>query len=410
MTGKRKYPAIAIFDTEYPSSLTILQALGSRGVPVHVYSGMRWPAGRMSPYCVRFAPCPSPVQFNAFQSWLTEKLQTREIQRVVPTTDLLAYHCALLRELFPEEVRNTLHTLDEIEDALIKPRFNRICASIGLPVPETWYPESLAEANSLAPDLPYPVMIKPRSHLAVGMRYRGSICATPGEFLADFKKLEPAPGQEPVLARYPDLCWPMVQRFEANARQKVYSLCGLCDWQSGIVAEAAVCKTDQWPPGVGIGTSFTTLDDVPTFDAGRKIIRRFLKHGFFQIELLVRDDQRLAIDLNPRAYQMMSFDVARGNDLPWLWYRSTLGEKLEIQPRARLGLRWRRNVPFHIGHLVRLLRGPSRRLKWARYRELLSQESISACENSPLLVRLACEGSLLRHPGGLVRPYWNERE
>ena len=261
-------PAVAVFETESPSALTFLQSLGSRGVPIHVYGPGRFPPGRLSPHCVRAQRCPDPVRFDDFQAWLRERLRRGEIARVAPTSDLMAYHCAALRDEFPPEVRDTVPGLAEIEDILIKSRFNARCESLGIPVPRTWYPESPAEAAALAPELPYPVMIKPRSHLGVGMDYRGEVVHDAAAFLAAFGPRPATPGQEPLLRRYPGLRWPMVQEFPPGAPE-VHSLCGMRDHRAGIVAEAAVCKTDLWPPEVGIGTRFVTTDD-PRHHRGRQ--------------------------------------------------------------------------------------------------------------------------------------------
>ena len=402
-------PAVAVFETEAPSSLIFLQALGSRGVPIHVYGPGRFPPGRLSPHCVMAARCPDPRRFDEFQTWLSERLQRRELARVAPTSDLIAYHCAALRDAFPPEVRDTIPGLDEIEDILIKSRFNARCEALGIPVPRTWYPESPAEAAALASELPYPVMIKPRSHLGVGMNYRGAVVHDAASFLAAFGPRPAAPGQEPLLDRYPELRWPMVQEFLPGARG-VHSLCGMRDHRAGIVADAAVCKTDQWPPGVGIATRFVTTDDPDTITAGRRVIDALLVHGLFCIELLVDGDRRLPIDLNPRAYLALSLDIARGHDLPDLWYRSTLGEPLTVQPPPVHSVEWRRQPLFHLSHWARVLGGPGRRRKLRRYRALLGAPAVGGTEGSPLSVRLACELRLLRHPRSLVRPYWREPE
>ncbi|HEX4873095.1 MAG TPA: hypothetical protein VFV27_12350 [Nevskiaceae bacterium] len=401
-------PEVAVFDTDEPNALTVMASLGAKGVPLAVYSPRRFPSGRWSPHCRRFSRCPDPLQFDAFQHWLAEELRAGRISRVAPTSDLLTYHCACLREQFPDEVRPSLHTREEIENALIKSRFNQRCEALGLPVPESWYPLSLEQARALAPTLPYPVMIKPKSHLGLGMAYRGAVVADAAAFLAEFREHPPAPGQAPLLARYPELAWPMVQRLVAGAAHRVHSLCGLRVEGSGIVAAAAVVKTDQWPPRVGIGIEFQPLQDPLTLAAGRRVIDAFIRHGLFEIELLVDGEQRLAIDLNPRTYQMISYDVARGHDLPWLWYRSTRGETIPVQPEAREDLHWRRSFLFHLAHWTRILRGPDHRARWRHYRALRRRPAVNATEGSPWWVTWAGNLRLLRHPRSLVRPFWEE--
>jgi hypothetical protein len=105
----------------------------------------------------------------------------------------------------------------------------------------------------------------------------------------------------------------------------------------------------------------------------------------------------------------MSFDVARGNDLPWLWYQAAVGQRPAIQPPPLNGLTWRHEVPFHLGRLIQLLHGPQRAQQLQAYRQCLRQQSISVVEQADFLPRWLHRLSMIRHPRHLWRVFWAEQ-
>jgi hypothetical protein len=101
----------------------------------------------------------------------------------------------------------------------------------------------------------------------------------------------------------------------------------------------------------------------------------------------------------------MALDIARGADLPALWYRTVLGER--PQPAAtRNDLRWTHAVPLHARQLMRLARGPDRAGELKRLfdgRRLRSVDVVH--DSSDLGPTLPFTALMLRHPGGLIRPF-----
>jgi hypothetical protein len=122
---------------------------------------------------------------------------------------------------------------------------------------------------------------------------------------------------------YPELAWPLMQRYIASARNRVYSVTGIKDADGGVLLACASYKREQWPPDVGVSTLQISCDDSRILDAGLKILNQTLSRGIFEVELLADGDALYAIDLNPRAFGFLELDLARGSDLPWLWFCST---------------------------------------------------------------------------------------
>ena len=397
-------PAVAVLDNYWAQTLSFALSLGRRGIPLHFYGRG---AGRWSRYCTRRMPCPPVEDTERFVPWLEERVRSGEIGRVAPTSDLIAYYLALLRHLFAPDVQRAIAPLEEIERCLIKTRFAGACGRIGQAVPAALTPEDPQGALAAAEQLGYPLIVKPKSHLAVGMGERGTIVRDRRALLAAFRSYPVVPGQEAIARRYPELLWPLLQRYIPSARRRVYSVSGLKDPESGIVTAALSVKRWQWPPDTGASTSQVSYNNATILAAGIAAVDELLSRGLFELELLVDKSELLAIDLNPRAVGFMALDLALGNDLPWLWYQSTREVLAPLPPPAsRPILEARFSIPHAIGRGILRLFG-RRFPAGPRTRQGSIPRSVLPMlghwsDPVPLLLSNA---RLLRHPRGLWRPF-----
>jgi D-aspartate ligase len=342
-------PAVAIFDNYWATTLAFARSLGRNEVPLHFYGSG---AGRWSRYCTGRFRCPPIENADEFQPWLLERVRNGDITRIAPTTDLLAFYISKFREEFAPEVRRAIAPLEEIENCLIKTRFAALSAVAGHPMLATAAPDNVEAAAAAASELGYPVMLKPKSHLAVGFTERGKLLFNERELRRHFRRYDVAPGQESIAAAYPELIWPLLQRYLPSARNRVYSVSGIKDADGGVLTACVSYKREQWPPDVGISTVQVGCVDERILQSGLQIVNQVLSRGIFEIELLADGDALYAIDLNPRGFGFIELDIARGFDLPWLWFRSTL-ERLAPEPAAppRVSIEARNRVM----HLVKSL-------------------------------------------------------
>jgi D-aspartate ligase len=339
VTRKSSDCAVAIFDNYWATTLAFARSLGRQGVPLHFYGSG---AGRWSRYCTRHLRCPPVERVDEFQAWLRERLRSGDITRIAPTTDLIAFHTSALRNEFAPEVRRTIAPAVEIENCLIKTRFAANSALAAGRMLPALAPDSVDAAVAAASALGYPVMLKPKSHLAVGFAERGQLLLNEADLLRHYRRYHIAPGQEGIAAMYPELAWPLLQRYIASAKNRVYSVTGIKDADGGVLTARVSYKREQWPPDVGVSTLQISCDDRRILEVGLEIVNQTLSRGIFEVELLADGDALYAIDLNPRAFGFLELDIARGSDLPWLWFRSTIEAQVPVpQPLSEVPLQAR---------------------------------------------------------------------
>jgi D-aspartate ligase len=405
------FPPVALIDNFASPTLSFAVSLGSRSVPLHFYGSG---AGRWSRYSSRKAVCPPVEDADRFLPWLRRRVRSGEIQRIAPTTDLVAFYVSMLRDEFAPEVRRTIPPLPELERALIKTLFGVACAHTGQAVPVTEAPDDASAGVAIAERLGFPLMMKPKSHLVVGDE-RGRVLNDLRELRAYYRPYEISPGRESLAERYPELLWPLLQKYVPSARTRVFSISGYKDPDGGIVVASLSCKRRQWPPDTGISTSQVSSADARILSRGLETVDKLLSRGIFELELLESGTELQAIDLNPRAFGFIDLDIALGNDLPWLWYESTLrplaagsaeGKRLVAPPTgSQPVIECRLPIPYTISRCINALFG-------VRSADQTEPDAVTAARVIPMLGQwsdplpmLLATLRQLRHPGSLIRPY-----
>lgn len=235
-------------------------------------------------------------------------------------------------------------------DVLVKSRLYQRCLESGVAAPATW----LLEPGAALPQGPFPMVLKPQTR--VGMRHwiRGWLVRDAAELSAAVEWFGHNVTYRPrELAAEPLLAHPLVQEYVPRPRREVYHLVGYRS-RAGESVFAAHVKLLQYPLRFGSGLCFESAE-VDSRLAGDldRLLASIEFHGIFEAEFVARDGELLLIDLNPRSYNGISLEVARGYNLPWYLYLDAIGEigqlsrelarARELQPPA---LAWRDGMRF----------------------------------------------------------------
>ena len=167
-----------------------------------------------------------------------------------------------------------------------------------------------------------------------------------------YRPYQVIPGQEGIARIYPELRWPLIQRYvpqpEIECTASADQRC-----RPRNLAATVSFKREQWPPDVGVSTVQIGCVNEPVRRAGLQVVDRMLSRGIFEIEVLVDGENLYAIDLNPRAFGFVALDMARGIDLPWLWFRSTM-ERLSPAPMqtSEIPVEARHKLLHFLRHIV----------------------------------------------------------
>jgi D-aspartate ligase len=330
------------FDTSIPvvvlnaklAALGIMRSLGKKGVKVYaVDSDPKLPVFR-SRYCSGRSILDldgSPPRVVSQLLKLGERIGGKAV--LFWTSDETAVLCAQHFDelskcyLMP---RNDPDMVDKIQN---KAGMYELALRHQVPVPQTEFPQSLADVQRAIPRMQFPVMVK----AVIGSRM----------YARTGKKMELAHDAEELLRLYNELEDPdepnvMLQEAIPGDDDQVYIFNGYFDANSSCLSPYTGHKIRQYPVHVGCAS----LGICRSNDEVSKLTQAFMKglgyRGILDIgyRLDPRDGQYKVLDVNPRIGQAFRLFVGTGNeDVSRDMYLDLTGQPRE-RSRPREGRRW----------------------------------------------------------------------
>jgi D-aspartate ligase len=313
----------------YAGTLAAARCLGSRGIPVTMAGEDLLAPARWSRHVRRWAPSPSVFDTERFFGWLLDFGRREPGHVLYPTCDdlawLIAQHANELSafyRLYQPAERSILSILD-------KKTLYHACSDAGLDTVRTAFPSSRAQVLELARAFAFPVLLKPRTQVLLKGHGKGLIVdriedlGSAYDAFGVFNRWRPG---ESAIATGASL--PMLQEYLPQACQGIYSLAGFVGPRDHGVAARASRKILQRPRRLGVGLCF---EEAPVDHAALEGITRLCHAvgytGVFEAEFIGDEGRLRLIDLNPRFYGQMGFEIARGLPLACLTWLGAMGDE-----------------------------------------------------------------------------------
>ena len=135
--------------------------------------------------------------------------------------------------------------------------------------------------RELARDLPYPVIVKPRTHIGSDAWFKGKKVSNAAALEAAYLQITKRQLDPLVLAQDPRAGIPFIQAYSAGASSRIYNLYGFIDESRGLSAFDASWKVLQYPRRLGVGVCFVAAKvDAELVRQIRELARQT---GFFGI-------------------------------------------------------------------------------------------------------------------------------
>lgn len=415
-------PRVLLADATWYGTLAALRNLGLHGVPVTLASDSLMAPARWSRHVTQVHSCPSTKNADRFLDWLLRFGANNPGHVLYPTSDETAWLASANSDvlsdyfqLYAPPARSLLRLLD-------KACLAEEARAAGLDVPECRFPRDEAEAATLANEIGFPIYVKPRAQLFGTGLGKGECTRNLSELrLAWCAQRDRCSYKTAVLKEVPDLSLPMLQR-AVTGSERIYTVDGFVDATGELYVSLACVKLLQRPRGSGPGIIFEHAESNWTVDAGLK--RLFQNTGYFGVfdaEFLECGEQMLLVDINPRFYNHMAFEIDRGLPLPWLAYlaatrdwdilRQEVSRAQLCQPKCRR----------YVDRLSTTLLLATQRLKGAmsiedqtRWGSYLNDCDASTAEPArapndpgPAIAEIAMEAfAFARHPRAYLKGLW----
>jgi predicted ATP-grasp superfamily ATP-dependent carboligase len=334
---------VLVLDADSQAGLYVLRSLGRRGVSVTAGSHRLPSLGGLSRYSDGTYRHPDPEQaVEAFVAHLVDYLETVPHFAVVPVRDrtslVLAKHKARI-----EATGATAAIEDWSRFGLTydKGRLFALAEPLGVPTPETFDPGSLAAVEELAPEVPYPAVVKPRSKTVLDDSGRchyteiddGHYVDGPDELVEAYRR---------VLARNPVLeargHHPLVQEYVEGETTTTVVLAEAGE----VVAHFQERRLRTYPESGGYSTLVRGIDDPSMLAHAEEVIRALEWTGPAMVEFMrTPGGEHHLIEVNGRYWGSVPLAIESGVDVPWMHFQQLRGR--EVSPPAS----YRRDVLYH---------------------------------------------------------------
>jgi D-aspartate ligase len=329
----------------YHGTIAATRCLGANGIDVTIADPRLFAAARWSRFARRGAFCPPAQDADRFVNWLLEFGARSPGHVLYPTSDDLAWLCALHRDELSKNFRLYQPPVSAVYTLLNKHRLIEACRGTGIEMPQTWMPRDLGDLERIEPQLSFPLLVKPQTQILFWPHAKGLVATSRSELRSAYRQLQADCAYSPALLEFdPGVREPLLQVYYAGATERIYTLSGFVDESGELFSFRASRKILQRPRQLGVGLCFEEAEIKPAL--AQRILglcRKIGYYGVFEAEFIEDGERDLLIDFNPRFYGQMAFDTARGMPLPLLVYHAALQQQAAL--RAAVDLSAARGKP-----------------------------------------------------------------
>lgn len=331
-SDQRNVPGAVVIGGDY-QGLGITRSLGRRGVSVCVIDDEH-SISQFSKYCVHSVRVRSLRTHDAVCASLLDLKNRLNVSGWVlfPTREEIVAALSEARDELACHYRVPTSDWARIRWAWDKRNTYQLAEKLGIPVPNTFYLQSVDELSQIA-TLGYPVAIKPaiKEHFVYATRAKAWSAENPEELGRLCRKAIDIVGPGEV----------MLQEFIPGGGSRQFAYCAFFRDREA-VGKMVVCRRRQHPYQFGRASTYVETIDLPLLeDYSERFLRAIDYYGLVEIEYKfdARDNQYKLLDVNPRTWGYHSIGSPAGVDFPYMQYADQVGLPVP-RCQARKGIGW----------------------------------------------------------------------
>lgn len=314
-------------------TLAAVRNLGTNGVEVGVICSGRLSAAAWSRWRSRSYLAPPETNSDRFLERLLAIGKANPGQILLATSDQTAWLYTANADLLGEYFRLYQPPLETVRSILDKETFAAVAFKAGLAVLPSWCPRDDKDLEALAPTLPYPIVIKPRTHVHRLRNDKGVVVRSPDQLIRQYRlfldREQSRAAGNPISS---DAKRPILQQFINVGKEGVLSITAFLDRTGQHFVTRHAIKVFQRTRPLGVGVCFESLPgNAALSNAVRRLCDALGYFGIFEVEFLWFNGTWAAIDFNPRLYHQIGLDIRRGMPLPLLACLDAVGEEASLR-------------------------------------------------------------------------------
>jgi len=315
------------------NGLGVVRNLGREGIPVVGVDFKSQAPGLKSRYCKPLiAPNPFTEPDGALNLLLREGNRFSEKGILYPTSDEYVLFVSRFRAQLKRNFLFAMPSEEIVESILDKRRQYELAKEIGIPCPETHYPESEHDVREIKNKLEYPVFIKPYcSHIwRETFMNKGFKVSTASELVHRYRAIFGAKLQA------------MIQSIVTGPDSNIVEVYGYLSRDHKPLAVLVCRKLRQYPNHFGVSTCSESIHDEDATKTALEFYQGIKYQGIGHIELKKddRDGKYKLLELNARTPPHNTLPTRAGINFPLIQYMELTNQVIEQIKDYRDGVKW----------------------------------------------------------------------
>jgi len=356
---------VLITDGENRIALSILRSLARRNIETAITVENQIALSSFSRYCRNRILCPSSSKdMNGFVVAIRQLTKKRRFDSLFPVTDTSLITVSEHRDTLDPCVKRSLSSHESVNKAYDKALTLMAADEEGIPIPKTFFVQSVAQLKDAAGKVTYPAVIKPRwswvwnqSKISYS---RGNYINSASELLLSYKAI------------HENFPYPLIQEYVPGKNVSVAVI-----FDHGTPKAACCIKVHRTSPVTG-GNSVlreTIQPDPKMTKYAFKLLKSLEWHGVAEVEFKVdaRDSTPKLMEINGRFWASLQVAIDSGIDFPYLLYQLVTDGRIQPVFDYKIGVkgRW---LLGDVENLLSVLRGKPRikALRTSRLRTILN--------------------------------------
>jgi D-aspartate ligase len=338
-TTNSSYPAAPVLLTagNYLGTLAAARELGRRGIKVALAESSGGTIVASSRYVRRELRSPPIEDARRWVAWMLAFGEREPGHSLFSGSDDVCWLLDWHRDEFDRHFLVYQPPGERMYELLNKRKLYDHCRALGIDQPRQW---TAAEALGEPASLEYPVLLKPCTQAGLCASPKGLVCEQPAALATTIATALRTYRYCDEMMRYdPEVPEPIVQAFHGESEQHVYSLAGFYAPECDVFLLRAAEKVLQHPMRVGVGLCFESRS--VQWELALQLRALFDRVGYcgpFEVEYIAVaavPRRYLLIDVNPRFYGQMAFDIARGLPIATLCHAAARANWTAVKELAR---------------------------------------------------------------------------
>ena len=315
------------------NGLGITRSLGREGIPIVGVDFDPKAPGLLSRYCRPLvSPDPSTDPKGVVRSLVEEAKKLGEEVVLLPASDDYILMASRNRKELSEHFRLLLPSEDIVEGMVDKRRMYDMAAKIGIPIPRTLYPASMADLEEIEDQVEYPAFVKPCRSNMWSRRFgnKGFVVRDHRELVSSYEKIFPT-GLEA-----------MVQEIVPGPATNLFGVSGYFDGKGEPLGIFISQKIRQYPPDFGVGSYVMSTHNPEVLELGMKFYGGLGYKGMGGAEFKKDErngDWRL-MELNLRTGMNNMIATEAGINISMIRYMDLIGRPIGSSNEYRDGVLW----------------------------------------------------------------------